>query len=144
LNVDVKSLLIELNTPGSRAYRKTLSDDMTETLIEVGKFTSEVGLHVGTQVILKHATESTSYYIITPSLNFVTNMVFGILTVMARGGMRRLGNRGGSMYKKSVKQRIRQNKSTKKHKRYKKSTKKHRKHKKSSKKYRKHKKSSKK
>jgi hypothetical protein len=61
-------------------------------------------------------------------------MVFGILTVMARGGMRRLGNRGGSMYKKSVKQRIRQNKSTKKHKRYKKSTKKHRKHKKSSKK----------
>jgi hypothetical protein len=144
LIVDVKSLLKELNTPGSRAYRNALSDSMTETLIEVGKFAGEVGLNVGTQVILKHATESTSYYVITPSLNFVTNMVFGILSVIASSGMRRIGNRGGSMYKKSVKQRIRHNKSTKKHKRHKKSTKKHRKHKKSSKKHRKHKKSTKK
>jgi hypothetical protein len=142
--VYVKSLLVELNTPGSIAYRKTLSDDVTETMIEVGKFAGEVGLHVGTQVILKHATESTSYYVITPSLNFVTNMVFGILTVIARSGMRRIGNRGGSMYKKSVKNRIRYKKSTKKHRKHKKSSKKQRKHKKSSKKQRKHKKSSKK
>ena len=115
---------------------------MIEKMIEVGKFSCEVGLNIGTQIILQHATDRESYYVITPSLNFVANTVYNILS--ATSSFRRIGNRGGTMYKKSIKRQSRHTKTAKKNKRYKKSSKKNKRYKKSSKKNKRHKKSSKK
>ena len=141
LIVDVKSILRQLNTPESEVYRRVFAEDVTNVLTDVTKFSGEVTLNIATQMIIQKTTDHASYYVVTPSVNYVFNMVVGIATFLFSSGVRRI--RGGR-HKKSMKRRSRNKKSTKKHRKHKKSSKKYRKHKKSTKKHRKHKKSSKK
>jgi hypothetical protein len=141
LIVDVKSILRQLNTPEAETYRRVFAEDVTNVLTDVTKFSGEVTLNIATQMIIQQTTERASYYVVTPSVNYVFNMVVGIATYIFSSGLRRIK---GGRHNKSMKRRSRNKKSTKKHRKHKKSTKKHRKHKKSTKKHRKYKKSTKK